>query len=106
MININTKIFAHFAEIQYIYDIIINWNIIKNILNFMQRFPDKHPVSVSLTLRNKGNNPVSSASIAVVRNNAGMSRNLFSSVNTAIIHRQSLRSGTVMEHGRLSFRTG
>lgn len=41
MINIYTKIFAYFAEIQYIYGIVLIQNIIMNILNFMQRFPDE-----------------------------------------------------------------
>ena len=41
MINICTKSFVYIAEIQYIHNAVLIRNIIMNILNFMQRFPDE-----------------------------------------------------------------
>ena len=53
-----------------------------NILNFMQRFPDK--ASCIAYLKGQKDNLVSPANIVAVRNIAGTPTNLFSSASTFI----------------------
>lgn len=101
MINIYTKIFTYFAEIQYIHSIVLIRNIIMNILNFMQRFPDEASCIAYLKEQREQS--------GIVCKHCGCTEHRWDA-NKLVFeckhchHRQSLRSGTVMEHSKLPFR--
>ena len=101
MCKVNTKTFSYLTEIQDIYDVEPCQNIIMNILNFMQRLPDEAPCIAYLKEQREQSGVVCKHCGCTI---AGMPKNAPSSANIAIADRQSLRSGTVMEHSKLPFR--
>lgn len=99
--KIYTKIFAYFAEIQYIYGIKPNKDTIMNILNFTQQFPDEASCVAYLKEQREQN--------GVVCKHCGCTEHRWDANKRSFeckhCHsRQSLRSGTVMEHSKLPFR--
>lgn len=101
MCKIYTIIFAYFAEIQYIYGIKIKRILTMNILNFMQQFPDEAACVAYLKEQREQS--------GVVCKHCGCTEHRWDAKKRSFeckhCHsRQSLRSGTVMEHSKLPFR--
>lgn len=101
MINICTKSFVYIAEIQYIHNVVLIRNIIMNILNFMQRFPDEASCIAYLKEQREQS--------GVACKHCGCREHRWDAKKRSFeckhCHsRQSLRSGTVMEHSKLPFR--
>ena len=100
MINIHTETFAYFFEIQYIHSVFYP-DIIMNILNFTARFPDEASCIAYLKEQREQS--------GVVCKHCGCREhrrdaNKLSFECRHCHSRQSLRSGTVMEHGKPPFR--
>ena len=93
-------IFPHFAEFQYIYIVNPNRNIM-NILNFMQQFPDEASCIAYLKEQKEQS--------GIVCKRCGCKGHIWCPAKLSFecrhCHsRQSLRSGSVMEHSKLPFR--
>lgn len=101
LVNYHTIIFHYFAVIQYIYIVINKHNITMNILNFMQRFPDEASCVTYLKEQREQS--------GIVCKHCGCREHRWDG-NKLVFEckhchsRQSLRSGTVMEHSKLPFR--
>lgn len=78
-----SKIFARFAEIQYVHNAVLIRNIIMNILNFMQRFLDEASCIACLKEQREQSGIVCKYCVSV-RNIVGMPTSLFSSESTVI----------------------
>jgi hypothetical protein len=78
-----SKIFARFAEIQYVHNAVLIRNIIMNILNFMQRFLDEASCIACLKEQREQSDIVCKYCVSV-RNIVGMPTSLFSSESTVI----------------------
>ena len=93
-------IFSYFAEFQYIYSVNSNRNIM-NILNFMQQFPDEASCIAYLKEQKEQS--------GIVCKRCGCKEHIWCPAKRSFecrhCHsRQSLRSGSVMEHSKLPFR--
>lgn len=91
----------YFADIQYLYSIKSKKKHIMNILNFMQRFPDEASCIAYLKEQREQS--------GVVCKHCGCKEHIWNPAKLSFeckhYHsRQSLRSGTVMEHSKLPFR--
>lgn len=100
LIKLYTNIFSYLAEIHYIYSVILTKSIM-NILNFMQRFPDEASCIAYLKEQREQS--------GVVCKHCSCKEHIWSPTKLSFeckhCHsRQSLRSGTVMEHSKLPFR--
>lgn len=98
--DLHTHIFIYFTDIQYIYSIKPTNRYIMNILNFMQRFPDEASCIAYLKEQREQS--------GVVCKGCGSMEHRWDTKKLSFeckhCHsRQSLRSGTVMEHSRLPF---
>lgn len=99
--NLYVQILLYFADIQYIYSVKPNKKHIMNILNFMQRFPDEASCIAYLKQERE-------QSGVVCKHCGGLEHrwdaNKLCFECQHCHSRQSLRSGTVMEHSKLPFR--
>lgn len=96
-----SKIFARFAEIQYVHNAVLIRNIIMNILNFMQRFLDEASCIACLKEQREQS--------GIVCKHCGCMEHRWDA-NKFVFewkhchHRQPLHSGTVMKHSKLPSR--
>lgn len=101
LVNYYTIIFYYFAVIQYIYSVTNRHNITMNILNFMQRFLDEASCVTYLKEQREQS--------GIVCKHCGCREHRWDG-NKLVFEckhchsRQSLRSGTVIEHSKLPFR--
>lgn len=94
------SIYSYFADFQYIYSVNSN-RYIMNILNFMQQFPDETSCIVYLKEQKEQS--------GIVCKRCGCKEHIWCPAKLSFecrhCHsRQSLRSGSVMEHSKLPFR--
>lgn len=98
--NLYMQILSYFSDIQYIYSVKTNKRYTMNILNFMWRFPDEDSCIAYLKEQRE-------QSGVVCRHCGGLEHrwdaNKLCFECKHCHSRQSLRSGTVMEHSKLPF---